>query len=223
MKKQAVAYVARVLIQKIIGAFLYIAGAGFALTYAGILYFAYLIAATIVICAVLYRANQVTLAERAKTNTDSPMWDKILLTTFWLLNYFIVYLIAGIAEHGEHLNIPFFAGILITLFAAWFSTRATMENTFLESTARIQSDRGQTVCTTGPYKIVRHPAYSGLILNCIGLCMIFPYSAVWICMGATIAIIIVRTAFEDNMLKNDLDGYLDYARTTKYRLIPFLW
>lgn len=42
--------------------------------------------------------------------------------------------------------------MIVILLAAWFYTKAILENTFLESTARIQSDRKQTVCVTGPYK-----------------------------------------------------------------------
>lgn len=72
--------------------------------------------------------------------------------------------------------------------AAWFSTRATLENTFLESTARIQSDRKQTVCMT-----------------------------------ITVVIVIIRTALEDKMLKEGLDGYLEYTGRTKFKLIPFIW
>ena len=109
------------------------------------------------------------------------------------------------------------------MFAAWFSTKATLENTFLESTARIQRDRNQKVCTTGPYSVVRHPAYSALILNCIGLSLIFPYVSVWICMAITAVIIIIRTALEDRMLKEGLDGYFEYTKQTRYRLIPFIW
>lgn len=109
------------------------------------------------------------------------------------------------------------------MLAAWFSIKATLENTFLESTVRIQSDRNQMVCTTGPYRIVRHPAYSGLILNCIGLSLIFPYVSVWIWMTATAVIIIIRTMLEDNMLKDKLFGYFEYTKQTKYRLIPFIW
>lgn len=151
------------------------------------------------------------------------MWDKVLLLLFWLLNYFVVYLLAGLAETGEHTDLLFFLGMALTFAAAWFSTKATLENTFLESTARIQSDRGQSVCTTGPYRIVRHPAYSGLLLNAIGISMIFPYVPVWICMAVTAVLIILRTALEDKMLKEGLEGYRDYTRKTKYRLLPFIW
>ena len=223
MKKQAISYIARVLVQKIIGVFLYMLGAKFTLTYAGSIYFIYLFIATIIISLVLFKSNEETLAQRGKTDTDSPVWDKVLLTIFWLLNYFVVYWFAGVSEKEEHLNIVYWCGIVITLLAAWFSTRATLENTFLESTARIQSDRKQTVCMTGPYRIVRHPAYSGLLLNCIGLCMIFPYLSVWVCMTSTVVIVIIRTALEDKMLKEGLDGYLEYTGRTKFKLIPFIW
>lgn len=223
MRKKAFSYLARVGIQKIIGFLLYLLGANFSLTLAGGIYFAYLFLATIIICCILFRANEETLAQRSKTDTDSPLWDKILLLFLWLLNYFIVYLIAGFCEKGEHLNFAFYSGIALTVIAAWISTKATLANTFLESTARIQSDRNQTVCEAGPYRFVRHPAYCGLIINCIGLCLIFPYVGVWLCMAATAVIIIIRTALEDRMLMRGLSGYSEYAARTKYRLLPFIW
>ena len=223
MKKQAFFYLARVGLQKITGFFLYAIGAGFTLTRAAIIYFVYLFVSTFIICLILFRANEETLAERGKIKTNSPTWDKILLPVFWILNYFVVYLSAGMAEGGEHLTLVFWLGIVLVSLAAWISTEATLENTFLESTARIQSDRDQKVCTTGPYRIIRHPAYCGLIINCIGLSLIFPYYNVWICMGATAVIIVIRTALEDRMLRNGLDGYLEYTKQTKYRLIPFIW
>ena len=223
MRKQSYSYLARVGFQKIISFLLYLIGAGFTLTYAGIFYFIYLFITTIIICLILFKTNEELLAKRGKINTDSPTWDKILLFVFWILNYFAVYLLAGMYESSEHLNLEYYLGIVLTMFAAWFSTKATIENSFLESTARIQSDRDQKVCTTGPYRIVRHPAYSGLILNSIGLSLIFPYVSVWICMVITAVIIVIRTALEDRMLKDGLDGYYEYTKQTKYKLIPFIW
>lgn len=223
MKKQAFSYLVRVGVQKITGLFLYAMGAGFVLTRAALIYFVCLFVSTFLICLILYRADEETLAERGKIKTDTPTWDKILLPVFCILNYFVVYLLAGLAEDGEHLTSAFWLGMVLITFAAWISTKATLENTFMESSARIQSDRNQKVCTTGPYRVVRHPAYSGLIINCIGLSLIFPYGSVWICMGATAVLVVIRTALEDRMLKDGLDGYLEYTRQTRYRLIPFIW
>ncbi len=223
MKKQAFSYLVRVGVQKITGLFLYTMGAGFVLTRAALIYFVCLFVSTFLICLILYRADEETLAERGKIKTDTPTWDKILLPVFCILNYFVVYLLAGLAEDGEHLTPAFWLGMVLITFAAWISTKATLENTFMESSARIQSDRDQKVCTTGPYRIVRHPAYCGLFINCIGLSLIFPYGSVWICMGATAVLVVIRTALEDRMLRNGLDGYLEYTRQTRYRLIPFIW
>ena len=120
MKKQAYLYLARVGIQKMIGFLLYLIGARFALTYAGVAYFVYLFLATIIISLILFKTNKQTLAERGKTDTDSPIWDKILLFIFWILNYFVVYLLAGMSENSEHLNFAYYLGIALTLLAAWF-------------------------------------------------------------------------------------------------------
>ena len=78
MRKQAISYIARVLVQKIIGFLLYMIGAGFTLTYAGSIYFIYLLVATIIISLVLFKSNEETLAHRGKTDTDSPVWDKLI-------------------------------------------------------------------------------------------------------------------------------------------------
>lgn len=223
MRKQAIGYLCRVGVQKVIGLLLYLAGAGFSLSLRGGLYFAVLILATLFIGGVLLRADEALLAARGKANTDSPLWDKILLPVFWLLNYFIVYWPAGRADTAASPDGAYWLGMALMLFAAWFSTKASLANRFLESTSRIQADRAQTVCTTGPYRIVRHPAYSGLLLNCIATCMLFPCGGVYLCMAVTAAVIVLRTALEDRMLRSGLHGYAEYAGQTRYRLIPFLW
>lgn len=108
MKKEAILYLTRVGFQKIIGFLLYLIGAELALTYdAGIVYFVYLFLATLIISWILFKANKETLAQRGKTDTNSLTWDKILLFAFWILNYFVVYLLAGLSENSEHLNFLF--------------------------------------------------------------------------------------------------------------------
>lgn len=78
-----------------------------------------------------------------------------------------------------------------------------IENTFLESTARIQNNRNQFVIQSGPYKIVRHPVYLSVIFSNIGICLVFPTFSVIICATIIILIIIIRTYLEDVILQVD--------------------
>ncbi len=101
--------------------------------------------------------------------------------------------------------------------------RAMRENQFFSTVVRVQSERGHRVVTTGPYSLVRHPGYSGMIVA-------VPLSGValgsW--AGAAIglvysALILRRVTFEDGFLHRSLGGYADYARQVPYRLVPRIW
>jgi len=108
-----------------------------------------------------------------------------------------------------------FAGILVL----W----AVATNTFLSRYVRIQEDRQQQVVITGPYRYVRHPMYSGILILFLSLgpalgswCAIIP--------GAVIDILfIIRTAKEDKTLQKELAGYQEYTEQVRYRLIPEIW
>ena len=107
--------------------------------------------------------------------------------------------------------------------AAALALRAIMVNPFLESTARIQADRAQTVCKAGPYRIIRHPTYAAVLLWCASVPMIFGTLQVGAVSAAIAAIILLRTHLEDRMLMGHLAGYREYARETRYRIAPFIW
>ena len=81
---------------------------------------------------------------------------------------------------------------------------------------------GQTVIDTGPYAVVRHPFYvlAVLLFGGIPLCL----GSLWALLPAALAIglLVLRTALEDRML-GELDGYQDYARRVRYRLVPGIW
>lgn len=100
---------------------------------------------------------------------------------------------------------------------------AMVVNRFFSSVIRIQTERGHRLVTSGPYAYVRHPAYAvapfllvggGLALGSwlaalIGLLMILP--------------LLRRTAREDRILRERLDGYDAYADRVRYRLLPGVW
>lgn len=223
MKKSAIIYIARLLAERLIGALLFFLASGGFDARSGIFFAVYIIVAA-VSGIILYKSNPETLKERGKVNTDSPKWDKILLLIFWLLAYFIIYYIAGkAAASGKEIEFDFIAGIVLYLISAVITVKSIQENTFLESTARIQTDRNQKVITTGPYSVVRHPTYSSVLIWCVAVICVFPTKEIWILSHLIAAVIIIRTKLEDDMLKKGLPGYLEYTEKVKYRLIPFVW
>jgi len=113
----------------------------------------------------------------------------------------------------------------LVLFVAGFIPigMAVATNPFIESTLRIQKERGHVAVTTGPYRIIRHPMYFGVLLLTASwpllLGSIWTY-APWAVLAVTL---LVRTALEDRTLRRELPGYEEYAKHTRYRLIPQIW
>jgi protein-S-isoprenylcysteine O-methyltransferase Ste14 len=100
---------------------------------------------------------------------------------------------------------------------------AMAANAFFAEGVRIQTERGHTVATGGPYRYVRHPGYSGAILAMVASPVLLgsPWSLIPAIISA--ALYVVRTALEDKLLKAELPGYEEYARRTRYRLVPGVW
>jgi len=79
------------------------------------------------------------------------------------------------------------------------------------------------IITTGPYKILRHPMYSGFILIVIGLCFALGSLITLIFKVIRFVGLIIRTVLEAKMLQQELEGYKEYAQKTKNKLIPLIW
>ena len=96
-------------------------------------------------------------------------------------------------------------------------------NPFLEKGIRIQEDRGHRVITTGPYRYVRHPMYAGAIVMFAGFPLVLGSGWTFVPVGVITVLFVVRTVYEDQVLRRELPGYAGYAERTRYRLIPGVW
>ena len=224
MKTQANLYIIRVLAQRVIGFLLFFFFARWVPGVRSMVYFSLYFVFAIISLAMVRSVSPATLAARGKLGENTPAWDKVLLAVYWLLAYFVIYIIAGLeANRAPALGWIFGVGVLLQVAAALLTLWAVRVNPFLESTARVQKDRCQSVCNCGPYSTIRHPTYAAILLWCVGVSMVFETMFTAICAGVIAVIIILRTVLEDRMLLSGLGGYREYAAQVKYRLIPYIW
>jgi protein-S-isoprenylcysteine O-methyltransferase Ste14 len=173
------------------------------------------------------RLDDELMKERSKPGEGVKKWDKLILGLSFLTTIGM-YIVAGYDSGRYHWSPPFhwslyISGIVLTIIGQLLFLIAQKQNKFFSSTVRIQTDRGHTVCDTGLYKIVRHPAYMGSLIQAIGFPLFFGslWSIIPICVS--IIFLITRTYLEDKTLNQELKGYSEYAQKTKYKLIPYLW
>ena len=158
---------------------------------------------------------------------DAKDWDKVLAPLMAVSLVYPMAIVAGL-DHRYHWSPEFtlwliVIGFFLIAFGYTFAAWAVAENLFFSSVVRIQTERGHTVCSSGPYRFVRHPGYTGNILALFGI--VLALSSLWTLIPAVVASIIgvVRTGLEDRTLQEELAGYRDYAQRVRYRLFPGIY
>lgn len=175
----------------------------------------------------ILRPDRELMEERSKPGEGAKKWDKLILGLSFLATiamYCVAGLDSGRFEWSPEFHVSLFAsGIALTFAGQLLFLIAQKQNRFFSSTVRIQSERGHTVCNTGLYKFVRHPAYFGSVIQAAGFPLLF--GSLWsiIPVAVLIVLLVVRTALEDRTLMNELEGYPGYTKKTRFRLIPYIW
>ncbi|HLH87628.1 MAG TPA: isoprenylcysteine carboxylmethyltransferase family protein [Xanthobacteraceae bacterium] len=110
--------------------------------------------------------------------------------------------------------------ILVAMYACYLTFR---ENSFAAPVVKIQRERGQTVVSTGPYAIVRHPMYAGAGLMFFGIPMLLGSAYGLALAPAWYLLLALRIPLEERVLRENLAGYDAYARRVRWRLVPGVW
>lgn len=154
--------------------------------------------------------------------------DKVLATVSFLFFYPFSLLIAGldVCRHEWSPVFPFFLQLVALLVFALgnvVGSWAMVRNKYFSTFVRIQDDRGHEVVSSGPYKYVRHPGYTGSIIAAMALPL--SLGSLWALFPAFIGAVgfVIRTIVEDSILLEELEGYEEYADRVPYRLVPGIW
>jgi protein-S-isoprenylcysteine O-methyltransferase Ste14 len=174
----------------------------------------------------LLRYSPGTIADRAEAKGMRD-WDKVVGGSFGVMYFIVLLLAAGLdVRYGWTGHVDVWVHLIGTIGSVLgFSlfSWAMISNVYFSTVARIQDDRGQTVCTVGPYRYVRHPGYIAGILQSLSNPLLF--GSIWSFLpgGMAALLLVLRTLLEDRMLHEELEGYPEYASRVRFRLLPGIW
>jgi protein-S-isoprenylcysteine O-methyltransferase Ste14 len=177
----------------------------------------------------LYFYDPALLKERfgSPIQPTQKSWDKVLLSVF-VIDFLVWFAIMPLdaRRFGWSPAFPLWLkamGTVLLILSIVMMFEALRENTFAAPVVKMQKERGQKVISTGMYGVVRHPMYAGALLLFVAGPLLL--GSVWglIMAGVMIVTIAVRSIGEESMLKQELEGYSDYMKKVKWRMIPFVF
>jgi protein-S-isoprenylcysteine O-methyltransferase Ste14 len=178
---------------------------------------------------ILVPINPALLAEREKGLTDKAVkaWDRWIAGLAAGLFPIVSWVVAGLAVRfgwTEPAPLACHVGGLVAMVLGFgLFLWAMASNAFFAEGVRVQRERGHTVATGGPYRYVRHPGYTGAILSQVATPFLLGSPWALVPTIASAALYVVRTYLEDKTLREELPGYEEYTRQTRYRLLPGVW
>lgn len=191
------------------------------------LYFGLYVLGTLIIALVVLPKNPELIAERGRVKENTKAWDKVLASLYSLFSTLALLTVTGLDDRFNWTgDLPLWlqlAGIALLALGFALICWSMAANRFFSGVVRIQEDRGHQVASGGPYRLMRHPGYIGMILAACAVPLML--SALWglVPAGIVTLVLVIRTALEDRTLQNELEGYREYAQITRFRLIPGIW
>jgi protein-S-isoprenylcysteine O-methyltransferase Ste14 len=189
------------------------------------LYLAVYVASLVANALLLLPQGSALIEERGRL-AFPHRWDQIILV-FYTLGSLGLLVVSGLDERfgwTVPLGLPVQGvGLVGVIFSLALFDWSLVTNAYFATAARVQAERAQQVVTTGPYRFVRHPGYSGALHTALSLPLLLGSLWAYLPGFVLVAAIVARTVFEDRMLRAELAGYADYARRVRYRLLPGVW
>ncbi|MBR5768298.1 MAG: isoprenylcysteine carboxylmethyltransferase family protein [Clostridia bacterium] len=138
--------------------------------------------------------------------------------------FLAAFVAAGLCFRFGWLLLPTWAvivGAVVFLLAYVMYAEVLRENVFLSRTVEVQEN--QTVIDTGLYGIVRHPMYSAALILFLSMGIVLGSPISFAILLFYIPVIAKRIKNEEKVLEEGLDGYTEYKKRVKYKIIPFIW
>lgn len=218
--------IVRGIVQTIVSALLLFVPAGTPAWPQGWAFFGLFCSCNLAIGLWLRKSNPALLAERMKSpfSGQQKPRDRIVMAAFFVAFCAWIVLMGLDARRFGWSHMPLWAEILgavmiLGAYGGWVKVLAA--NGYAATTIEVQP--GQTVASTGPYAVVRHPMYAFGLLFMLGIPLML--GSLWgvVALVALVALLVARTRGEEVVLLEGLPGYREYAAKVRYRLVPGVW
>ena len=161
---------------------------------------------------------------KKRLNAKEEQSEQKQVVLFSGIMFLAAFIVAGLNFRFGWIVLPnwvVFAGVVIFLLGYGLYAEVLKENEYLSRTIEIQEN--QKVVDTGLYGIVRHPMYMCTLLMFLAMPVVLGSVISLLIMLLYIPIIAKRIGNEEKVLEEGLEGYRDYKKRIKYRVIPFIW
>ena len=171
---------------------------------------------------VMMAKNPLLLASRLNAKEKEKTQDKVVKLSG--LMFVLGFILAGLDFRFGWVKLPFTVNIIaavIFILAYVIYAEVLRENTYLSRTIEVRE--GQKVVSTGLYGIVRHPMYFATILLFLAMPLVLGSVVSFVVFLIYPFIIAARIKNEEEVLTRELEGYAEYKKKVKYRMLPFIW
>lgn len=161
---------------------------------------------------------------KKRLNAKEKENEQSLVVKLSGLMFIVGFVIAGLEYRFSWCVLPksvSIAASIVFLIAYCLYAEVLRENTYLSRTIEVQEN--QKVIDTGLYAIVRHPMYSATLLLFLSMPLVLGSFYSFVIFLAYPFLIAKRIKSEEVLLEKELDGYAEYKKKVKFRLIPLIW
>lgn len=140
------------------------------------------------------------------------------------LSFLVGFVVAGLDFRFGWSQMPHWvviAASAVLLISYGLYAEVMRENAYLSRTIEVQD--GQKVVDTGLYGIVRHPMYAVTVWMFLSIPLVLGSWWALLCFAHYPVLMVIRIHNEEKVLEQELEGYSDYKKRVRYRMIPFIW
>lgn len=186
-----------------------------------------LVMMTVIIAMALFAPKSLEARLKSPNSERQPARDKIatflVISSIFLYFIFIpldVFLWQFLGQPSDRVA---YVGAFLCAGGYGFVTWTVFANSFAIPIVEDQSGQGQVLVDTGPYGIVRHPMYLGVLVFLAGLGLYLQSWASLLLLLPVILTLTLRIRIEEKTLLTTLEGYPQFCQNRPYRLLPFVW